>query len=64
MCSIYWLHKQINNTQIDNAKDINVETFRNLWQYYGYEPVLNDAGTISNFQGNSSSFGFTPKIRD
>ena len=24
MCSIQWLHSEINNTQIDNAKDFDV----------------------------------------
>ena len=61
MCSIYWLHKQINNTQIDSVKDIDVvmniytyieysknysQTSRRLWQYYRDEPALNANGTV------------------
>ena len=39
----------INNTQIDNAKDIDVRTLGSLWKYYGDEPVLTDPGVIANF---------------
>ena len=58
---------EINNTQIDNAKDINVvmpmynlieyndnysKTSRSLQQYYRDEPALTDADTLDNFPGN------------
>ena len=60
-----------NNTQIDNAKDIDVvmpmynsieygdtysKTTEILWQYYRDEPSLNDNGAINNFPGNSALF--------
>ena len=55
---------QINNSQIDNAKYINVimskydliefksnysKTSRSLWQQYRDEPALTNAGAIANF---------------
>ena len=55
---------EINNTQIDIAKDIDVvmslynlikysnnysKTSRSLWQYYKDEPALNDDGTLCYF---------------
>ena len=58
-----WI-SEINNTQIDNAKDIDVvmpmhnlieysdnysKTSGSLWQYYRDEPALTDAGTIKKF---------------
>ena len=67
MCAI----SDLNNTQIDNAKDIDVvmpmynsieysdnysKTTGILWQYYRDEPSLSDNGVINNFPGNSSSF--------
>ena len=60
---------EINNTQIDNANDIDVEYSNNysktsgsLWQYYRYEPALNNAGALVDFPGNSASFKFKQKI--
>ena len=62
---------KISNTQIDNAKDIDVlmpiynlmeyidnysETSGSLWKYYRDEPVLTDAGAANNFLGNRASF--------
>ena len=55
---------EINNTQIDHAKDIDVamsmynlieysdnnsKTFGGFWQYYRYEPALTDAGARDKF---------------
>ena len=55
---------KINNTQIDNAKNIDVimptyklieysdnysQASRSLWQFYTDEPALTDAGAIANF---------------
>ena len=64
----YWLH---NNTQIDNAKYIDVimptynsieysdnysVTSGSLWRYYRDESVLTDAGAFKNFHvGNNNS---------
>ena len=64
---------EINNTLIDNAKDIDVvipmynlieysdnysKTSGDLWQYYRDEPALNNAGALANFPGNSSLFKY------
>ena len=69
----------INNTQIDNAKDIDVampmhnliessdnysKIFGNLWQYYIHQPVLTDAGIPDNFPSNSFSCKLKEKIPD
>ena len=69
---------EINNTQIDNAKEIDIvipmynlieysincsKTSGSLWHYYRDEPFLN--GTISHFSAdnnNSASFKFKTKI--
>ena len=68
---------KINNTQIDNAKDIDVlmpiynlmeyidnysETSGSLWKYYRDKPVLTDAGAADNFLGNRASFKLKKKI--
>ena len=67
---------EINNTQIDNAKYINVvmpmynsieyndnySKTSSLWQYHRDERALNDAGAPVNFPGNSASFKFKQKI--
>ena len=68
---------QINNTQIDNAKDIDIvapmydlieysdnysKTSESLWQYYRDKPTLTDAGALANFPGNNASFKFKQKI--
>ena len=64
-----------NNTQIDNAKDIDVvmlmynlmeysdnysKTSGSLWKYYRDEPALNSC-VIANFPCNSASFKFKQK---
>ena len=63
---------EMNNTQINNAKDINVvvpiynlveygdnySKTKSSWQYYRDEPVLTDSGTLADFFGNSASFKF------
>ena len=68
---------ELNNTQIDNAKDIDVvmpmynlieysdnysKKSGSLWQYYRNEPDLTDAGPLDNFPGNSASFKYKQKI--
>ena len=39
------------------------KTSGSLWKYYGYEPILTDTGTISNFDAadNSALFKFKQK---
>ena len=69
--------REINNTQIDNAKDIDVvipmynlkeyddnysQTSGSLWQCHRDEPALNDNDVLVNFPGNSASFKFKQKI--
>ena len=64
---------EINNTQIDNAKDIDVampmydliensnnylKTSESLWKDYRDEPALTDAGTIANFHAANNSASF------
>ena len=68
---------EINNTQIDKAKNIDVvmpmynltehsdkysKTLESWWHYHRDEPALNDAGTLDNFPSNSASFKFKQKI--
>ena len=70
---------EINNTQIDNAKYIDVlipiynlieytnnysKTSVGLWQYYIDETVLADDGTPTSFAGNNASFKYKQKITD
>ena len=58
------------NTQIDNAKDIDVvmnmynlteysenysSTSGSLWQYYRNQPDLNDDGNITDFAANDDT---------
>ena len=65
-----------NNTQIDNAEDIDVvmpmynlteysdnysKASGSLWQHCRDEPVLTDARTAHNFLGNCASFKFKQK---
>ena len=67
---------EINNTQIDNARDIDIGmpmynlleysdnyliTSGSLWQYYREEPALTDAGALANFPGNGALFKFKQK---
>ena len=64
---------EIDNTQIDNAKDIDVvipmynlieysdyytKISGTLWQYYRDEPALTNAGAIANFDAADNSFSF------
>ena len=68
---------EINNTKLDNDKDINVvmpmynlkeynnnysKISGNLWQYHRDEPAFTDAGALDDFSGNSASFKFKQKI--
>ena len=68
---------KINNTQIDNAKYIDVvmpmynlieysdnysKTSVSLWKYYKDEPALAADCTPANFPGNSASFKYKQKI--
>ena len=68
---------EINSTQIDNMKYIDVvmsmynlieysdnysKTSSSLWQYYRDEPSLNDNGVINDFPRTSTSFKFKQKI--
>ena len=67
---------EINNTQIDHAKDVDVvmsmyslieysknylKTSANLWQYYRDVLALPNAGTIDDYPFNSASFKFKQK---
>ena len=67
---------EINKTQIDNAKDVNIvmpmcilieysnnnsKTSGSLWQYYRDEPALTDAGAIANFSAADNSALFNFK---
>ena len=38
------------------------KTSGSLWQYYADEPVLNNAGALVDFPGNSASFKYKQKI--
>ena len=64
---------EINNTQEDNAKGIDVVRFiysltayndnyfkksRILWQFYRDKPAFNDASVITDFTGDDSSSSF------
>ena len=64
---------EINNTQIDNAQDIDVampmydliensnnylKTSESLWKDYRDKPALTDAGTIANFHAANNSASF------
>ena len=67
---------EINNAQIDNAKDMDVvmamyklieysdncsKTSGSLWQYYRDESALTHAGAPADFPGNSVLFMFRKK---
>ena len=69
MCTVYWLHIEIDNTQEDNAKDLDVvvpmynlieyngnysKTSGSLWQDWGDEPNSNIT--------DSESFKFKSKL--
>ena len=68
---------ETNNTQIDNAKGIDVvmpmynlieygdnysKILGSLWQYYRDESALTNADVLDNYPGNSASFKFNQKI--
>ena len=65
---------EINNAQVDNARDIDKvipmysdnysKTFRNLWQYYKDVTAVNDNGNIVEFNGANTTdlFNFKAKI--
>ena len=69
---------EINNAQLDNAKDLDVmmpmynlieysdnysKTSGSLWQYYRDIPDLDNNDNIANIPGNSASFKFKVKNR-
>ena len=70
---------EIINTQVDNAKDIDVvmsvynsieysddysKTFSRLWQYCKDIPAVNDNGNVVDFNGaNADSYNFKAKIK-
>ena len=73
MYTIYWLHSEVSNTQIDNTKytDVIMPTYNlieysdnysktsgRLWQYYRNEPDLTYAGAIDNFWTADDSASF------
>ena len=67
-----------NNTQVDNAKDIDIvmpvynlieysdnysKTSGNLWQYCKSIPAVNNNGVIVNFNGNIATDSFNFKAK-
>ena len=67
---------EINNTEIDHAKDIHVvmpmyglieysdnysKTSGSLWQYHRNEPVINNDGAIADFPDDPDSASFKYK---
>ena len=69
---------EINNTQIDNAKDIDIvmpmynlieysdnysKTSGSLWQYYKDIPAANNNGGIFNFNGANATDSFNSKVK-
>ena len=69
---------EINNTQVDNAKDIDIvmpmynlfeyndnyaKTSRSLWQYCKGIPLLNDHNEIIDFRGNNNTNSLNFKAR-
>ena len=77
-CALFtYCISEINNTQIDGAKEIDVimpmysltkygnnysKTWGSLWQYHRDEPALTNASIIDNFPGKSTSYKFKRKI--
>ena len=68
---------EINNTQVDNAKDLGVlmpmynsikyidnypKTSGSLWQYHRDKPAIDNNGNIVNFSGDSASSKFKVKL--
>ena len=75
MCSIYWLH-EINNKQIDNAKDMDVampmynlieygdnyaKTSGSIWQYCRDELFTNNFSVINDVLDDPASASFISK---
>ena len=69
---------EINNTQIDNAKDIDImmsmynliensnnysKTSGSLWQYCKYIPAVDNKNAIANFAENNSTDSFNFKVK-
>ena len=69
---------EINNTQVDNAKDIDIvmpmynlieysnnysKTSGSLWQYYKDIPAANNNGGIFNFNGANATDSFNSKVK-
>ena len=67
---------EINNTQVDNAKDIDIvmpmynlieysdnysKTAGNVWQYYKDIPAVNNNDGIANFNGANGTDSFNYK---
>ena len=67
---------EINNTKVDNAKDIDIvmpmynlieysdnylQTYGSLWQYYKDIPAVNDNGNIVEFNGANATYPFNFK---
>ena len=78
-CESFTRISEINNTQVDDAKDLDVgmpkynlieysdnhsKKSRILWKHYRVEQVLEINGNIANFPGNSTSFKFNVKMTE
>ena len=61
---------EINNTRVDNAKDIDIvmpmynlieysdnysKTSESLWKFYGYDPFIADNGAIADFPADDNN---------
>ena len=72
------MHCEINNTQVDNAKDIDIvmpmyylieygndysKTSGNLWEYYKDLPAVNNNGDIVEFNGTNVTDSFNFKAK-
>ena len=70
MCSIYYCISEINNTQVDNVKDIDTampmynlieysdnysKTSGSLWQYYKDTPAVSNNNNNNNNNSNNSN---------
>ena len=78
MCSITNCISEINNTQVDNAKDINIvmpmynlieyssnysKTCGSLWQYCKDIPAVDNNNAIANFAENNLTDSFNFKAK-
>ena len=78
MCSILGCISEINNTQVDNAKYIDIvmpmynlieysnsysKTSGSLWQYRKDIPAVNDDGDIVDFNGANATDSFNFKAK-